>query len=76
MPADAAPQDGQEHVEDIVPVNGLPEHYIVVGMPSLNERLEEYAAKGVPGNDIKVLYKEEYARLSGNAKETEPVSAP
>ena len=76
MPADVAPQDGQEHVEDIVPVNGLPEHYIVVGMPSLNERLEEYAAKGVPGNDIKVLYKEEYTRLSGNAKETEPVSAP
>ena len=51
--------------EAYVKVEHLPPYYIVMGDPRAADRLAAYATLGIPGDNIKVLCPEDYARLSG-----------
>lgn len=45
---------------------GLPPYYIVIGSPDVPQRLSAYQALGISGEQIRILTKEEYEKLSGN----------
>ena len=62
---DVSEIDAKEENPKFLKPHHLPPYYVVMGSSDAAARLAAYATLGIPGDNIKVLCPEDYARLSG-----------
>ena len=62
---DVSEIDAKEENPKVLKPHHLPPYYVVMGSSDAAARLAAYATLGIPGDNIKVLCPEDYARLSG-----------